>query len=113
MLDIYLSMGGIVIFFMGFLISITSMMKFPTFGEVEDINKKNIEIIIGIILIIIGVTIGSIGVIMSEERLDKEMNEICESIDMEFTKKAGGGLFSNSYVICYDNINKQIREIPL
>ncbi len=76
-------------------------------------SKKNYYAFVTIILLIMGGTLLHQGIELQEEQLEIEMNELCESIDMEFLKKSNGGLFGNSYVLCYDKSNKQIKEIPL
>lgn len=103
--------SGIVLVAIGFMIFICGIMSgFTPLGEER---KENHSSTIGLIFVILGLVILVPGTIIMEEETNIEMNNICESIEMEFMKKASGGIFGNSYVICYDETNKEIREIPL
>ncbi len=106
-----LLLSGFLFLAIGFLTILTgSFSQMSNFGREK---TKNYSLPIGIILIVIGSVLIIPGAIMQEEKLSREMNELCESIDMEFLKKSIGGLFGNSYVLCYDEINKEIKEIPI
>lgn len=107
----FLIVSGIMSLGIGFVLVVT--------GAIGPINSfggeppKDYSFPIGIMLIIVGMVLMVPGMVMQEEQSQIEMNELCESIDMEFLKKSTGGLFGNSYVLCYDKETKQIKEIPL
>ena len=102
---------GIILIAIGFMTFIIGTIS--NFTPIGEPSKKDYSSVIGLILVILGFVILTPGAIMMEEETNQEMNDICESIEMKFMKKSNGGLFGNSYVICYDEINKEIKEIPL
>ncbi len=83
------------------------------FGLISEPRKKDYSFPIGMALILVGLALLIPGIHMEEKQSKIEMNELCESIDMEFLKKSTGGLFGNNYVLCYDEETKQIKEIPV
>ncbi len=107
-----LIVSGVMFIGVGLMTILSGALTFRGIFE-EPPQKKDYSMIIGVILVIIGFALVVPGAILQDEKQQNEMNELCESIDMEFLKKSNGGLFGNSYVLCYDKLNKDLREIPL